>query len=200
MLPTLHLPTGIFALQQLAAERLAEHPVVATDAVRRLMYDSQATVRRLLARFALMRTEPAALRANVVRLLCAELAVHLQVQEELLYPELRDQLRDSRPIDEAEVEHECLREQMEALIDLAPNDPQYDARVMVVAELFELSLQREQAQLHPLLRRCGLDSRDLGASMARRRDELLADLAARPGDLLLRPENEDADPVGAPPR
>ncbi len=204
MLPILQTLTGAANRQRLTTERLAEHPIVATDAVRRVLFDGHNGVRRQLARFALLADHHEAQRAKVVRELCAELAGHLQVEEELLHPRLRDSLRDSlrdtHLVDEAEVEHDCLRDQMERLMAMAPDDPQYTARVMVLAEYFELHLQREQDQMHPLLRRCGLNSRELGDAMTRRRDELLAERAACPGQLRLRPENEDADPVGAPPR
>ncbi|NRF68130.1 hemerythrin domain-containing protein [Aquincola sp. S2] len=173
----------------------------AGDSVLDVLLAGQAMTRCLMARYTRLRAQgPSAdpLRAGLARRLCAELAVQLQIEEELFYPELRQVLIDSAPVDQAEVEHECMRELSTRLMDMAPDDPMFDARVMVLGELLELHLAREAQQIYPMALRAPLDFSALGLALVQRRDELLADIADSAGGERL--ENESADPVGEPPR
>jgi hypothetical protein len=166
-----------------------------------LLITGQSTVRCLLARYRALceRRLPGtdAQRGGLARRLCAELAVQLAVEDEVFYPALRAAMHDARLIDVAEVEHECLRELTGRVVEMAPDDPMFDARVLVIGELFELHLAREAHELHPAAMRSPLDFHDIAMQLMQRRDDLLAELADGHGP---RFENEEADPVGEPPR
>jgi hypothetical protein len=166
-----------------------------------LLVNGQSTVRCLLARYRALceRRLPGVddrARDGLARRLCAELAVQLQVEDEVFYPALRAAMPDGRLIDVAEVEHECLRDLTSRVVDMDPDDPLFDARVLVIGELFELHLAREAHELHPAALRSPLDFHQIAVALMQRRDDLLAELADGHG---LRLENEEADPVGEPP-
>lgn len=165
-----------------------------------LLVSGQSTVRCLLARYRAL-CERKSLgadqqRGGLARRLCAELAVQLQVEDEVFYPALRAAMHDSRLIDVAEVEHECLRDLTARVVEMDPDDPLFDARVLVIGELLELHLAREAHELHPAAMRSPLDFHGTAMQLMQRRDDLLAELADGHG---LRFENEEADPVGEPP-
>ena len=166
-----------------------------------LLITGQSTARCLLARYRSLceRRHPGteAQRGGLARRLCAELAVQLQVEDEVFYPALRAAMHDGSLIDVAEVEHECLRELTSRVVEMAPDDPLFDARVLVIGELFELHLAREAHELHPAAMRSPLDFHAISMHLMQRRDDLLAELADGHGP---RFENEEADPVGEPPR
>lgn len=169
------------------------------DDALRLQRDSQAVVDELLARCAPprgTRSAPDPAYACAVHRLCGKLAAHLHVEETLLYPMLREHGAAGDAIDQAEVEHDCLRDLMDRLVDMHPDEPLFEARVRVLVEIFDLHLQRERLQLRPLLHRLDLPSLD--QRMLALRDELLAEPSSQ--QPRLRFENEDADPVGEPPR
>lgn len=182
-----------------SARTTARMPPADGDDSLRLLKDSQAVVDELVSRCAPPRgpqSVPDPAHACAVRSLCSELAAHLHVEEAVLYPSLREHGADGDSIDQAEVEHECLRDLMDRLVDMHPDDPLFEARVRVLVEIFDLHQQRERLQLRPLLQR--LDLAALDRRMRARRDQLLTERSDRqPG---LRFENEDADPVGEPPR
>lgn len=164
----------------------------------RVLVDGQTVLRWMLARFTKLSDEPrvsAEQRAGLVWRLCLELAVHIHVKEEQLYPALRERLADTSAVDRAEIEHECMRTQIERLLQMSPDDPGHAARVAVLAGLFEMQVEHEKSW-RPLLREPELQP--LGRRMARLRDELLAAPARLPPGLRL--ESEELDPVGAPPR
>jgi iron-sulfur cluster repair protein YtfE (RIC family) len=170
------------------------------SALLRELAGGQATVRWLLAR--LERTcrkddHDRELRGTVCRRLCTQLAAQMQVEEELAYPLLRDVAGAARVLDTMEVEHEYLRQMIERLVAMDAGEPYFAAHVEVLGEVFDAQLRREVEQLFPLLQRLHGDGGELAMRIAGRRDELLAEMAEGHGP---RFENEDADPVGAPPR
>lgn len=171
------------------------------EAVLELLVSGQSTVRCLLARYRALceRRLPGTenQRGGLARRLCAELAVQLAVEDQVFYPALRAAMHDGSLIDVAEVEHECLRELTSRVVEMAPDDPLFDARVLVIGELFELHLAREAHELHPAAMRSPLDFHDIAMQLMQRRDDLLAELADGHGPHF---ENEEADPVGEPPR
>jgi hypothetical protein len=166
-----------------------------------LLITGQSTVRCLLARYRALCEQRLpgtdVQRGGLARRLCAELAVQLAVEDEVFYPALRAAMHDSSLIDVAEVEHECLRELTGRVIEMAPDDPMFDARVLVIGELLELHLAREAHELHPAAMRTSLDFHRIAMQLMQRRDDLMAELADGHG---VHFENEEADPVGEPPR
>jgi hypothetical protein len=129
--------------------------------------------------------------------LCIELAIHLHLEEEMFYPSVREEVGDHPDLALAEVEHECLRGQVQRLLMTPPEDRSFDARVGLIATLFDMHLHRELADLYPLARQSGLDLQLLGQALAERRDQLLG-MVDETGSLNF--ENEADDPVGQPPR
>lgn len=134
--------------------------------------------------------------ARCVRRLCAELSAHLHVEEELLFPRLRDVARDTAALDRAEVVRDLLRDQLHHIAEAGPDEPQFAARVQVLGDWLDRELVRERVQVHSQLPALAADGPALVRAMARRRDALLALAAAGHGPHF---ENEDADPVGRPP-
>lgn len=174
-------------------------PADPTDDAMTLLMHSQGRVRLLLERYALLPDEPTVpeRRRDLMQNLCGELVAHLHVEEELLFPPLREQLDDAAPLDRAEVEHQCLRELIEQLRDLAPDAPLFDARMQVLASLVELRFKHELRELYPMTRQLDPSWADLGLHLAQRRQDLLSAFAQGHGAHF---ENEASDPVGLPPR
>lgn len=172
--------------------------VVAADALRGFLADGQTAMRWLVTGLCVDRRLGAAPAnaARCVRRLCAELSAHLHVEEELLYPRLRDVAADSAALDRAEVVREILRDQLQRIAEAGPDEPQFAARVQVLADWLDRELVRERVQIHSQLPVLAAGGRELVLAMARRRDALLALAAAGHGPHF---ENEDADPVGRPP-
>ena len=54
-------------------------------------------------------------KAQLVRQACIELKVHTQIENEIVYPALREAIEDEELLNEALVEHEAAEEQVECV-------------------------------------------------------------------------------------
>ena len=108
--------------------------------------------------------------------ICSALTVHAEVEEDIFYPALRERLEDDLALDQAEVEHAIARDLIEQIVAMEPDDALFDARVLVLAEYVEHHVQEEESEIFPQAEKSGIDLDELGAELADRKNELLAEL------------------------
>ena len=116
-------------------------------------------------------TDPEAC-AEIVTMVLDELTVHARLEEELLYPAARAQLKDAGLIDEAEVEHESMHALIDQLRGLNPEDEKYAARFTVLCEYVLHHVKEEEGEMFPQLEKAKLDWEGMAAQMTVRRAEL----------------------------
>jgi hypothetical protein len=126
----------------------------------------------------LPRREAEAQKQALARRICTELAVHAQIEEEILYPAARAVLRDDAELmDEAFVEHLMARELIAAIAGMEAEDLLFDAKVAVLGEYVRHHVREEEQVMFAKLRATALDLRALGDKLARRREELFDEFA-----------------------
>ena len=108
--------------------------------------------------------------------ICSALTVHAEIEEDIFYPALRERLDDDLALDQAEVEHAIARDLVEQIEAMEPDDALFDARMLVLAEYVEHHVQEEESEIFPQAEKSGIDLDELGAELAARRHELLAEL------------------------
>ncbi|HZW72123.1 MAG TPA: hemerythrin domain-containing protein [Caldimonas sp.] len=115
-------------------------------------------------------------RAELAGEICSALTVHAEIEEDIFYPALRERLEADLALDQAEVEHAIARDLIEQIEAMEPDDALFDARVLVLAEYVEHHVQEEESEIFPQAEKSGIDLDELGAELADRRHELLAEL------------------------
>ena len=118
-----------------------------------------------------------AAKEKLVRQICTELKVHAQIEEEIYYPAIRGKVEDA-DLDEAYVEHDSAKLLINELEAAAPDERFYDAKVKVLSELIEHHVKEEEKERDNLFqqtRAAGIDLEALGARLAARKQELLAE-------------------------
>ena len=113
-------------------------------------------------------------KQTVAEEICTMLTVHAAIEEEIFYPAARDALDDEKLLDEAEVEHQSVKDLIAQIQDSDPSDALYDARVNVLGEYVNHHVQEEEGELFPQVREADLDLQALGAEMSARQEELLS--------------------------
>lgn len=138
-----------------------------------------AQLRALFHVFAMLDRDEEAQRERVVDELCDILLMHARLEDEFLYPALRGVVED-KLLDDAALELESLRELIEQLASLFPDDEFFDVGVAVLADEMEGHVAFEETLLFPALARAGVDQLDLGLRLRARRAQLESDLSSAP--------------------
>jgi len=110
--------------------------------------------------------EPAEKRRILDRII-EQLSVHAAIEEQLLYPALREKLADDFPVLEALEEHHVAKVTLAELEKLPPTHERFDAKVMVLIESVRHHVEEEETALFDLLREHlkGTELDDLGTRM-----------------------------------
>lgn len=111
----------------------------------------------------------------LVRLACASLEIHAQLEEEIFYPALRELAPDLTVVEKSLPEHAEMRRLIERLMVMPAADPGYDATFMELMRDVLHHVADEETTLLPAAERLlGERLGELGAQMLRRRLQLLA--------------------------
>src|SRR3569623_1956438 len=111
-------------------------------------------------------------RQQRVTMICAELTIHAQIEEEIFYPAARDAVDDEDLLDEAEVEHASAKSLIAQLSSMEPGDELYAAKETVLGEYVNHHVKEEQDELFPKVRKAKVDIKALGEQMMERKQEL----------------------------
>ena len=124
--------------------------------------------------------------------ICGELTVHAQMEEEIFYPWLRENLseEDMELVEEALVEHSTAKDLI-AQHEGAEIDETYDARVKVLSEYIKHHVQEEEGEIFEKCADMQEELDELGQQMAARKAELMAEMG------LAQEGGEEAMPAGA---
>jgi len=107
--------------------------------------------------------------------ICNELTVHAQIEEELFYPWLRENLDDSEPVEEALVEHQSAKALI-AQLQVAGVGETTDAKVKVLSEYIRHHVNEEENEIFPQVRDEQEELDELGQELMARKMELMEEL------------------------
>jgi hemerythrin superfamily protein len=146
----------------------------AKDAIALLKADHEA-VSKLFDVYA--KTRSASDKRALVAEICTALSVHAQIEEEIFYPAVKDTLKDKVLVPEATVEHGGMKDLIAQLEGADPDGEMIDAKVKVLSEYVKHHVKEEQNGMFAKLKGSSLDLVALGARMAVRKQDLLAQTA-----------------------
>ena len=110
--------------------------------------------------------------------ICGELTVHAQVEEEIFYPWLRENLdeEDMELLEEAYVEHSTAKDLIAQLEGAEEVDETYDAKVKVLSEYIKHHVEEEEGEIFTKVSDMKEDLDEVGQQMAARKAELMEEL------------------------
>jgi hemerythrin superfamily protein len=110
--------------------------------------------------------------------ICHELTVHAQIEEELFYPALREVLKETDMLAEAEVEHQSVKDLIGQIEGMGEADEMFDARVKVLGEYVDHHVKEERNEIFPKARSARkLDLVAMRDEMMTRKEELMGEAA-----------------------
>ncbi|MEF8701392.1 MAG: hemerythrin domain-containing protein [Candidatus Accumulibacter sp. UW20] len=147
------------------------------DALALLGADHQK-VQKLFKDFKKLNTGRAVERAGLVKMVCDELTIHSRIEEEIFYPAVREATGEADLLDEAEVEHACIKDLVEQLESMDPGKDLYDATFTVLAENVTHHITEEEDELFPKVKQSDLDLVALAEQLRELKEELKAQLSS----------------------
>jgi hemerythrin superfamily protein len=117
--------------------------------------------------------------SELVERVCADLRMHTTLEEEIVYPAVREAIDDEDLMNEAAVEHESAKTLIEQLETMEPDDPNYYATFTVLGEYVMHHVEEEEGEMFPQAKKAkDLDLEALGEQMKARKEELAAEMQA----------------------
>ena len=109
--------------------------------------------------------------------ICMELTVHAQIEEEIFYPAVREAIKETDLLDEAEVEHASAKDLIAQIQEATEVDDKFDAKVTVLGEYIDHHVKEERNEMFVKARAArGLDLVALREQLETRKEELMGEL------------------------
>ena len=116
----------------------------------------------------------------VIASACAALKIHDKLESEIFYPAIREQAGDEKEIEdllnEAEVEHDHVRELVQKIEGMGSDDVRRDAHFTVLVEYVKHHVKEEEKEMFPKLKKLDIDFAELGRQMKARKSALMSEM------------------------
>jgi hemerythrin-like domain-containing protein len=150
--------------------------ITGQDAVALLVADHRE-VSDMFKQFEELGDRAKASKQKLVEKICTSLIAHTQIEEEIFYPAVREEVKDADDmVDEALVEHQAAKDLIRQLQEMDPDEDLYDAKVKVLGEEIEHHVKEEEEEMFKQAKKSGIDLMALGQEMAQRKQEILSTL------------------------
>jgi hemerythrin superfamily protein len=141
------------------------------DAVTLLKNDHRA-VEQLFAKY---ESASEGEKSKIAKQICQELIIHTLIEEEIFYPACREHMDDESALDEAQVEHDGAKALIIELLDGAPSDDFYAAKVKVLSEQIKHHVAEEEKRSEGIFAKAkaaGVAMDDIAEKLQARKAEL----------------------------
>lgn len=115
-------------------------------------------------------------RREIAQQICNELTVHAQVEEEILYPWLRENLDEMEMVEEAQIEHNSAKDLIAQIEGAESVDETFNALVKVLSEYIKHHVKEEENEIFPEVKDKKEELDELGQQIASRKGELMEEL------------------------
>ena len=163
-----------------------------------LLENDHRNVEALFERYESEKESDDGTKREIAMRICAELTAHAQLEEELFYPWLRENLDedDMEMLEEAYVEHASAKDliaQIEAASDIGP---EYDAKVKVLSEYIKHHVEEEENEIFKEVRDMQEELDELGQEMHARKAELMEELGLEAAEEGEEEESDEGEAAG----
>jgi hemerythrin superfamily protein len=121
-------------------------------------------------------------KRDLAQKICGELTVHAQVEEELFYPWLKENMDEMDKVEEAYIEHASAKDLIAQIQGASEIDDTYDAKVKVLSEYIKHHVQEEENEIFTEVSSQQEELDELGQEMAARKAELMEEMGLTQDD------------------
>jgi hemerythrin superfamily protein len=107
------------------------------------------------------------------------LDIHAELEEDLIYPAIQEQIDEDDLMNEANEEHHLVHVLIAELKKLDPSDEIFKAKFTVLGELVKHHVKEEEGEMFPQAQKADIDWEALSVKVHERKEQLTATLTAR---------------------
>ena len=121
----------------------------------------------------------ASAKKKVCEQVIQELEVHAQIEEEIFYPAVRQNIGEEDLVKEAKQEHDEAKRIMAELKSGNLDDEELDSKFAELVEGVQHHVEEEEGEMFPKVEESDMDLQEYGTQMTKRRNELLKQTGKR---------------------
>ena len=111
---------------------------------------------------------------DIAQTVIQELEIHAGLEEELIYPAIREGIDDDELMNEANEEHHLVHVLIAELKKLKPGDDTFKAKFTILGELVKHHVKEEEGEMFPQAQKAKIDWEELQAEVMERKEQLMA--------------------------
>ena len=115
-------------------------------------------------------------QADIAATTIMELEVHADLEEKLIYPDIREHIDEDEMMNEAVEEHHLVHVLIKELKKLKPKDEVFQAKFKVLGELVKHHIEEEEREMLPKAQASEIDWEKLETAVMKRRDTMVNQL------------------------
>ena len=109
-------------------------------------------------------------QAEIAQTAIAELDIHAELEERLIYPAIRAEIDEDDLMNEANEEHHLVHVLIAELKTLKPSDEIFKAKFTVLGELVKHHVKEEEGEMFPNAQKTDIDWEELNDQVLRRKE------------------------------
>ena len=142
------------------------------DAIAALKSDHRL-VEKAFAEFKKLSGGDYAPKKKLADYICDELTVHMTLEEEIFYPDIKKKVKDAEDVvNEGVVEHAASKVLIKQIKGMKGKEELFDTKVLVLAEQVEHHVKEEEDEMFPKVLKSKVDVVALGERMAQRKKQI----------------------------
>jgi hemerythrin superfamily protein len=141
-----------------------------TSSVTDMLRQDHQNVKDLFQEFE--QTEDAKAKQQIAKTAMTELDVHSKLEEELIYPAIRDAVDDDELMDEALEEHQAVHGLIKELKKMKRHDEQYDSKFRELVDNVNHHIEEEESKMLPEAEDSEIDWDTLSSQVMKRKEQL----------------------------
>jgi hemerythrin superfamily protein len=136
------------------------------DAIAVLKQDHQA-IERLFQELERAGDKDQRKKKKLVKEIVEELSMHVQIEEQVFYPEVRGTAKETELALKAKEEHDLVKILLGQLRTMTPEEERFQSKVTVLMELVREHVKEEERAMFPVMRKAltAIQLRDLGTRL-----------------------------------
>jgi hemerythrin superfamily protein len=144
---------------------------ISSNPVLTMLKADHKKVKALFAQFKEARPQQ---QEDIAQTTIQELEIHAELEEELIYPAIREGIDDDELMNEANEEHHLVHVLIAELKNLEPSDDIFKAKFTLLGELVKHHVKEEEGEMFPQAQKAKIEWEELKTEVMGRKEQLMA--------------------------